>query len=296
MAKIKVIGLFLLESLLSLTTPLSAQQNEKNNLPADSINLVIDSLMEITSFMAVTASYISRDLLLGRDFKERQFDAGPTLLYKWRKGFYLYADGEYWSAIPNVVSFVDLGTGYERQITNRLLLSADYERWLLFHQDDYTRHALNNNIETYLNFDLTLCNIETSFHYMFGSQWIFQSDILISKKYFLCPVLKTGNLFLDPKILLSFANQDFILIYGNYPHGFISANKIKPVDIELQLPLSAKFGNLTIRATAYYNVPLKIGKEDINPFIYFALNLSRDFYFDKGRIHSLMKTREALLK
>jgi hypothetical protein len=55
------------------------------------------------------------------------------------------------------------------------------------------------------------------------------------------------------------------------------------------LPLQLKVKNLELEPQLHYNVPVKIGNEQVSPFFYFSVHLAYNFYFDKGRTKKMYK-------
>jgi hypothetical protein len=256
----------------------------------DSIIEVIDSLKDITPCVELNSEYDNKVVFWGRDFNRKQYGIESNLVFKSGKGPYLYYTHHFWSAMPNPSAKSDIGLGYERQFTPRLYASLAYERWFFNNGDSYVRKALANYLEAEVNYDLGWVNVESSFYYMFGLEHVYQEDVTVAGDFFLFSFLKSGSATLRPQFLTTFANQAFLPIYSNYPTGYISEKRFKLIDFELNLPLLFKAGNIEIEPNLRYNMPVKIGNEQISSFFYFSLRLSYDLYFDKGRIRKLYRS------
>ncbi len=269
---------------------------KQTNLPStsnysfnDSIVEIIDSLKEITPSIEFGTEYANKVVFWGRDFGEKQFGVEPYILFNTGKGFYLSAAQNYWSAMPYKFAKTDIGLGYEKQLTDRLYTSLEYERWIFYNGDEYVRNALVNSIEADVNYDLDWINIEPAFYFMFGYEHFFQTDIMIYGEYYMFSFLRAGRVYFKPQWITTFANQTFLPLYSDYPASYIKAKNFKLVDFELNAPILFKLKNFEVEPIFHYNIPVKAKNEDISSFYYFSIHLTYNFYFDKGKIKSLYK-------
>jgi hypothetical protein len=262
-------------------------QNDEPVSAADSLLNKIDSLKEISPGIEFSSDFANKIVFWGRDFGRPQFGFENNVTFKNGKGFYLSYTSYIWSSMPNPYAKTDIGVGYERQFTDRFYASVGYERWFFNNGDDYVKKALVNYTEAEMNFDFDWITFESSFYYMNGLENIFQADINVIKEIFLFSFSRSGNVSMQPQFLTTFANQAFLPIYSNYPTGFINEKKFKPLDFELSIPFSVKVRNLEIAPNFHYNIPVKIGNEQISSFFYFSCRLSYNFYFTKGKLKKL---------
>jgi hypothetical protein len=256
----------------------------------DSIIDIIDSLKEIVPSIEIASDFANKVVFWGRDFGRKQFGFENSLIFKTGKGFFLNYTGNVWSAMPSPYAKTDIGIGYEKQVTDRLYTSMGYERWFFHNGDAFVRSALTNYLEADINYDLDIINIEPEFYYMFGTQNIVQTDINVRGEFFLFSCFKSGEVSIKPQGLATFANQGFLPIYSDYPSGYTNEKKFNLVDLEMALPLQLKVKNMEFEPQLHYNIPVKIGNEQVSPFFYFSVHFAYNFYFDKGRIKKVHKT------
>src|SRR5882757_2208819 len=153
-----------------LATAAHAQQSGKKNWvgvtpPADSTKR--DSLAA-GSYFTLGTDYTSRVVFCGRDFGERQFGISPYLLFTSGKGFYAYTLHDFWSATPAKPARNVLGAGYELKLFKKLNVFVGYERWFNHYDDDYFDHAMQNELEIGLAYQLGKFSVEPVFYYYVG--------------------------------------------------------------------------------------------------------------------------------
>ncbi len=257
--------------------------------PNDSVIELIDSLKEISPSIEFGGGAMNKVVFWGRTFGVKQFGIEPYLMYKTGKGLYFYIAENYWSAMTNKFAKTDVGLGYERQFTDRFYASLGYERWFFHNGTSDVRKALINYVEADLNYDFDFLSFEPTFYLMFGKDYFFQTDLTISGDYYLFSFLKTGEIYLKPQFITTFANQTFLPLYSSYPANYIKNQSFKLIDFELILPLSCTIKNSEIAANFHYNVPVKAPNETVHPFYYFSLQFTHNFYLDHKKINTLYK-------
>lgn len=263
-------------------------QTDEAETKADSTLYLIDSLKAITPNLHIESDFNNKVVFWGRDFGNNQFGFENLTMFSTGSGFYYYYRSYVWSAMRNKYAKTDLGFGFEKQINDALYASFAYERWFFNNGNNYVRNALRNYLEADLGYDLNIVTINPTVYYMFGTDHIFQTDIMIKSDLFLFSFFKCGAVSVKPSATATFANQAFLPIYNNYPVGYINEQKFKCVDAELSLPLILTNKNLHLECAVHYNAPIRAVNEDpINPFVYFSAKLAYNFYFDNGRIKKM---------
>jgi hypothetical protein len=286
MARIKVI-LFLVYMVHQLSSfRASGQQTRSNDFIKDKRNNDIwnltDSINNFTSSLSVGSYYDSEMVFLGRDFGEKQSGTAPYIMYNSAMGFYMYVIGNYWSAYQKIPIRTDLGIGFETILTEKIYVALGYERWISRYEDDYYNSLLTNSIELDIGFDLFGLDLEATGYYMFGEEYIFQSDIQLAKRYSIFKS-RVSRISLKPSMLATFATRTFIFMFTEFYSDQINYNKFRLVDYEASATLEFEIKNLQLEAMAHYNVPVGAQYEELSPFHYFSLHLNYSFPFTKKR-------------
>lgn len=243
---------------------------------------MIDSLHENTPSLSIGSYYDSKMVFWGRDFEEEQFGIAPYIMFNTAKGFYAYVVSNYWSANAEIPARTDLGVGFETTLADKIYVALGYEKWIARYGDEYYNSLLKNNIEVDVGFELFGIDVEPTFYYMFGEEYIFQSDILLEKKISL-HTSNVSRISLKPSALATLATRTFIPMYSEFYSDQINYNKFKPVDYEASAALEIEFKNLQLEATAHYNIPVAVQYEELSPFYYFSFHLIYSHCFVRSK-------------
>ena len=243
---------------------------------------VTDSLKEITPHITIGSYYDSKVVFWGRDFDEEQYGVAPYVMIHSGKGLYLYVINNYWSANQEKPARTDLGIGFETMLGRKVYTTVGYERWISNYGDEYFNNLLRHNIEFVIEIEGKWFDIDPSVYYMFGENYVIQSDIVLQKKYSF-PFSKIGRVSLTPAFLSMFATRTFIPMYTELVSDQADYGKFRLVDYEASATISLEIQNLEIEATAHYNVPVGAQYEQLTPFYYFSLHASYGLYLTKKR-------------
>lgn len=280
MMRLKSILLLSLLCIMVLAIPpLYAQEDEQDSIDNDSLFSNDISPEEVTSNLTIGNSYNNRVVFWGRQFGIKQYGVYPYMRFDSGNGWYLYAVGLYWSAIPGQMSETDIGIGYEKQITPRFYASAGYERWIVHYGDSYDRNILTNYLEAYFSYDVGPFYVDPAFYYMFGMEHAFVSDISINAYYPLFPSLSESvHISTLPEVVTTFATHSFIQLFGYTPDP-INEKGFKLAGFEVNVPITTTFRNFALSITPHYNIPVEVQSEQIDPFFYVSLDLNYTFSF-----------------
>ena len=279
MARISLLSFFLCLLLQLCSFKICGQQTHTNELAQRRYNdlwNLKDSLNEVTPSFSMGSYYDSKVVFWGRDFGEKQFGVAPYVMFNSAKGFYAYTVGNCWSANSEIPARIDLGVGFERILTDKIYVSLGYERWIPRYSDSYYNSLLTNNIEVDADLEYFGLDIEPSVYYMFGEDYVFQSDILLEKKYSV-HTSKVTRISLKPSLLATFATRTFIPMYTEFYSDQINYKKIGLVDGEGSATLEVEMRSLQVEATAHCNVPVGARYEQLSPFYYFSLHVNYSF-------------------
>jgi hypothetical protein len=284
MKRIFIFILFMLPWLVSYGQKGYNLRNNKSHIdlfPDDTIVDKIDSLKEQRPSIEISTDYANKVNFWGRNFGLNQYGFEASAFFKSGKGLFLYGTQHYWSAVPNKLAKTDIGIGYEKYLTNNFIASFSYEQWFYHNGDNFVRNALTHFAEAACSYEFNYFNIDPSFYFMFGTEKIFQANIAVNQEFYLFRFMKHTRVYFTPDFLTSFANQNFLPIYSDYPVNYHNYNKFKLVDFELSMPISISYKNLEIEPCFRYNIPVKAMNENISSFYYFTMHLSWNIFYDK---------------
>jgi len=249
--------------------------------PIDSTDQIIqriDSLEEEDDNMhkiVFGLDYMNKVVYWGRDFGINQFGVMPTLMYMNPKGFYAFYTGYYWSGEVHKYAKTDLGIGYEKFITDRWYVSAEYNRWFFTNGDKASRNSITNFFSLETSYDLDFITIESSFYYMRGNEEDYMLNLDIMKEFTYYKLFGADKITIYPTLYVTAGahgantpinrNQFTIATYESKNSGIINYEGI--------LPVSYKITGLTEIALAYhYTYPVNQNPlYAIKPISYFTV-------------------------
>jgi hypothetical protein len=246
----------------------------------DSLNLItnkIDSLEEVddnSHKLILGFDYMSKVAFWGRNFGINQFGLMPTVMYTHPKGFYAFYTGYYWSGEQNKYAKTDLGIGYEKYVTDRWYVSAEYSRWFFYNGNIASRKALTNFIEFDTYYDFDFITVGGSYYYMFGIQESHIFNIEVSKDFTLYHLLGADKIIISPSVVATAAantkipaNPSLFSLakYQENPSGIIN--------YEFTLPIEYKIIGLCDLSAAYhFAIPQNAAPQfPLKPFSYFII-------------------------
>ena len=269
--------LFLL-SCICITILTAKAQGLRNSYQSGFTKNVLDSLEENESKinqLLFETSYMSQVTYWGRTFGISQYGISPSLVYINKSGFFGYYTGYYWSGEDTRYAKTDLGIGYQVFLTERLYVSAEYNRWIFNNGDDLTKRRFTNILDSEINYDFGPFNIGGNYYVMFGTEWshVLSFELLHEISWY--KLLTADKISVTPTYSPTFATVNRLPINAASSVN-IQKGSFGIVNHEFWLPLQYKvYGKMELIAAYHYAFPVNPAKgETLRPFGYFTLDIS----------------------
>lgn len=299
---IAILLIFPLSSLFAQKDTLSEEkylemQDSIDNVRQDSI----EQVHKQSHLISVETNYTNRVVFRGRDFGLKQYGVYNCIKYKNPTGLYLNLNNYYWSGIQSTIAKTDLGIGFEKNLTKKIVLDISYEKWFLANDTFFLGMNFSNMIQTGINTNYDQVNGEASVYFIFGKEKAFLYDFRGTYTIDLPGSNKNFYWNITPALLVEiYAGQKIKsdtlkYISNNTPYREIKTkyNLQAPqlANTELQLELNMEYKSFTITPTLHYAYPLAINYEDVplssylaNGYTYYTLNIVYNLYL-KTRKH-----------
>jgi hypothetical protein len=264
-------------AILFILIPLFSLKAQSNKDSSNTFTNKIDSLEEAddkSHKLILGFDYMSKVAFWGRTFGINQFGLMPTVMYANPKGFYAFYTGYYWSGEQNKYAKTDLGIGYEKYLTDRLYVSAEYSRWFFYNGNTASRKALTNFIELDSYYDFDFITVGCSYYYMFGIQQSHVFNIELSKDFTLYNLLGANKIIISPSVVATAAantktpaNPSLFSLakYQDNPSGIINYEFMLPVEYKI-------IGLCDLSAAYHFAIPQNAAPQfPLKPFSYFII-------------------------